>query len=206
MSSPSTSKLLSLLTLFFWRVHASPANSPRSLPSHARAEFVCPEEDIVSTLCLGPKDCLYPNPTSCNTFIQCTVNPDGVTGTPVVMPCPAGLEWNDSRKECDWPANSTCKNIAQEVVDDAKAVLPPAGGVAVTDGSFDCVVKEESGACDGTKGVGLNCNFEDPADECGGYIQCVVGVPYRVACSAGDVYDSDARACVVAHDGLCGGD
>lgn len=69
-------------------------------------DFVCPEEDIASTACKGPKDCLYPDPNSSTNFIQCTVNADGVTGTPVVMNCaPASpdLEWNDNKKECDYP-------------------------------------------------------------------------------------------------------
>ncbi|CAG2176816.1 unnamed protein product, partial [Oppiella nova] len=70
--------------------------------------FVCPEEDIANTGCKGPKDCLYPNPENCQTFIQCTVNADNKTGTPVVMPCPAGLEWNDNIKRCDYPESSTC--------------------------------------------------------------------------------------------------
>jgi hypothetical protein len=26
------------------------------------------------------------------------------------MPCPAGLEWNDNEKICDWPQSSTCPN------------------------------------------------------------------------------------------------
>ncbi|CAG2178562.1 unnamed protein product, partial [Oppiella nova] len=55
---------------------------------------------------MGPKDCLYTNPENCNTFIQCTVNPGNQSGTPVVMPCPAGLKWNDNEKICDWPANA----------------------------------------------------------------------------------------------------
>lgn len=185
-----TLKLLSL-TLFFWAVHPSQANSPRST-----SDFVCPEEDIASTGCQGPKDCLYPNALSCDNFIQCMVNADGVTGTPVVMPCPSGLQWNDNEKICDWPSQSTCTDFVQEVADDAKGALPPPGGVAITDGSFDCAAKEESLGCDSTKGLGLNCNFEDPADKCRGYIQCVEGVPYRVVCRAGDVYDSAARACV----------
>ncbi|CAG2166321.1 unnamed protein product [Oppiella nova] len=69
--------------------------------------FVCPVEDIANTGCKGPTDCLYPNPENCQTFIQCTVNPDN-SGTPVVMPCPAGLEWNDNIKRCDYPESSTC--------------------------------------------------------------------------------------------------
>lgn len=69
----------------------------------------CSEEEIAETGCKGPKDCLYPNPDNCNSFIQCTVNSDGETGTPVVMPCPDDLEWNDIDKLCDWPdAPGTC--------------------------------------------------------------------------------------------------
>ncbi|KAF7334978.1 Carbohydrate-binding module family 14 protein [Mycena venus] len=105
MTSLSTSKLLALLALFVWQAHASLANSPRSLP--ARDEFVCPAEDIANTGCLGPKDCLYANPNNCNTFIRCIANADG-TGTPVVLPCLLELEWNDNKKECDFPENSTC--------------------------------------------------------------------------------------------------
>ena len=67
------------------------------------ADFVCPTKDIKNTQCKGPKDCLYPNPDNNSTFIQCTVNADGVTGTPVVIPCPSGLEWNNNKKQCDYP-------------------------------------------------------------------------------------------------------
>ncbi|CAF0736939.1 unnamed protein product [Adineta steineri] len=79
--------------------------------SCSASDFVCPEEDIAETQCLGPKDCLYPNPQDCNSYIQCTVNADQVTGTPVVMPCQPNnppLQWNDDTKECDYPENSTC--------------------------------------------------------------------------------------------------
>ncbi|KAJ7199933.1 hypothetical protein GGX14DRAFT_660858 [Mycena pura] len=85
MTSLSTSKLLALLTLFFLQleVHASPASS---LP--ARKPFICPEHDIIRTHCIGPTDCLYPNPGSCTSYIHCVVNADGVTGTPFIRPCP----------------------------------------------------------------------------------------------------------------------
>lgn len=72
------------------------------------SDFVCPERDIQLTSCLGPKDCLYPDPASCNSFIQCTVNADNITGNPTVKSCPAGLEWNDNEKICDWSDSSTC--------------------------------------------------------------------------------------------------
>ncbi|CAG2166206.1 unnamed protein product [Oppiella nova] len=71
-------------------------------------DFVCSLEDIENTHCIGPKDCLYPHPKECNKFIRCEVSTDGVTGEPTVKDCPAGLEWNDNKKECDWPIHSTC--------------------------------------------------------------------------------------------------
>ncbi|CAF0789599.1 unnamed protein product [Adineta steineri] len=78
---------------------------------YSASDFVCPVEDIANTGCEGPKDCLYPNPNNCESYIQCTVNADQVTGTPVVMPCASenpSLQWNDITKECDYPENSTC--------------------------------------------------------------------------------------------------
>jgi hypothetical protein len=85
----------------------STTDTPTDAPTTPSSEFVCPEEDIANTGCKGPKDCLYPNPENCVTFIQCVPQPDG-SGKPQVMPCPAGLEWNDIKKECDWPKDSTC--------------------------------------------------------------------------------------------------
>ncbi|XP_054153525.1 peritrophin-1-like [Oppia nitens] len=73
-------------------------------------QFRCPTKDIIATHCLGPKDCLYTNWLNCNTFIQCLVNADGRTGRPVVMPCPAGLKWNNRDKLCDRPERSTCRH------------------------------------------------------------------------------------------------
>jgi hypothetical protein len=106
MASLSTSNLLALLALFFWQVPTSRANSPRSL--HARDEFICPPDDIAATQCMGPKDCLYANPTSCTSFIHCEVNADGVSGLPTIQDCPDGLKWADDIKECDFPSSSTC--------------------------------------------------------------------------------------------------
>jgi len=64
--------------------------------------YKCPAGDIARG-CKGPKDCLYTNPASCNSFIQCTA-----AGLAYVMPCPSGLQWNDDEKICDWPSQSTC--------------------------------------------------------------------------------------------------
>ena len=75
--------------------------------------FLCPEEDIAATGCLGPEDCLYQNPDDCGTFIQCKVNADNKTGTPHFKPCaPAHppFQWNDDKKLCDYPPSPTCSN------------------------------------------------------------------------------------------------
>ena len=70
--------------------------------------FKCPSSDISRTSCLGPKDCLYPNPAACNSFIQCIVNTDGVAGTACTRPCPVGLLWDNNHKTCSVPEDSTC--------------------------------------------------------------------------------------------------
>lgn len=72
------------------------------------APFRCPFTDIVSTQCRGEKDCVYPNPGSCNTYIQCSANSDFVSGTPAVKNCMPRHEWNDKDKKCDVPEKSTC--------------------------------------------------------------------------------------------------
>ncbi|KAJ7218396.1 hypothetical protein GGX14DRAFT_356973 [Mycena pura] len=108
MASLYTSNLLALLALFFLQVHASPANSPRSLPARHSEPFICPVADIERTHCLDPRDCLYPNPDSCTSFIQCFVNADGMTGTPITRPCAGLLEWNDNLKVCIFSELSTC--------------------------------------------------------------------------------------------------
>jgi hypothetical protein len=73
----------------------------------AQSESFCPQEDIRDTGCRGPKDRLYANPLNCRTFIHCTVNSNGITGTPIIRGYPAGLEWNDEVKLCDYPFDST---------------------------------------------------------------------------------------------------
>ncbi|KAK6835440.1 hypothetical protein RU639_001853 [Aspergillus parasiticus] len=70
--------------------------------------FHCPEEDVAATKCAGPKDCLYPEPYNCDQFIRCEVNDDGITIQAITKDCPVGLEWNDKKKECVWPKDSTC--------------------------------------------------------------------------------------------------
>ena len=69
--------------------------------------FTCPEKDIAAG-CDGPKDCLYPYPNCPYGFIECTVNADGRTGTPVLEACAFDsppLIFNNTEKECDYPPN-----------------------------------------------------------------------------------------------------
>ncbi|KAL5347462.1 hypothetical protein ACLOAV_007774 [Pseudogymnoascus australis] len=74
----------------------------------APAPFQCLIGDAVITQCRGEKDCVYPNPGSCNTYIQCSVGSDFLPGAPAVKNCPPGHEWNDKDKKCDLPEKSTC--------------------------------------------------------------------------------------------------
>lgn len=72
------------------------------------APFKCPMSDIVITQCRDAKDCVYPNPGSCNTFIQCSVGSSILSIAPTVKSCLPGHEWNDKEKKCDVPEKSTC--------------------------------------------------------------------------------------------------
>jgi hypothetical protein len=56
------------------------------------SDFVCPAEDIANTQCSGPRDCLYPDPKSCTSYINCEVSADGTTATAYILDCPAGLQ------------------------------------------------------------------------------------------------------------------
>jgi len=92
-----TLPILALSTTFVTLTLSSPL-----LPSRALDDFTCPEQDIIQTKCLGPKDCLYANPSNCASYIECEINAGEMTGTPSVKNCPIGLKWNDAKKECDF--------------------------------------------------------------------------------------------------------
>lgn len=66
------------------------------------------QPEILTTGCKGPKDCIYPDPDNCSTYIACVPTDEAGNAYAQVMPCPAGLEWNDGKKWCDYPAQSTC--------------------------------------------------------------------------------------------------
>lgn len=153
--------------------------------------FTCPKSDIKATKCMGPKDCLYPDPDSCGTFIQCTVNDDQLIGTPVVMSCPAGLEWNNKNKECDYASSSTCGDEAEVLEDEGKEALPPPEGVL--NSSFSCSDAQASQGCIGSSGEGIECIYANP-DNSQSYIQCTDGTAYTVQCKSGEYKDA-IKAC-----------
>uniref|UniRef100_A0A182QRX1 Chitin-binding type-2 domain-containing protein n=1 Tax=Anopheles farauti TaxID=69004 RepID=A0A182QRX1_9DIPT len=62
-----------------------------------RADDRCPQND-------DPEEppVLLPHPTDCDKFLHCS------HGNAVVSKCPPGLHWNDSSKQCDYPALAHC--------------------------------------------------------------------------------------------------
>ncbi len=56
--------------------------------------------------CKKVKDCLFPNPCGCGSYIQCSVNPYGKPGTPIFKPRPGEKLWNHNEKECAIKSNS----------------------------------------------------------------------------------------------------
>lgn len=174
------------------RFFSSPGLTIVAVCATLASAFTCPEEDIANTQCLGPKDCLYPDPENCNQFIHCEVNTDGITGRPTVKACPADLEWNDIKIECDWPVNSTCQHPLQEVEDTVSEVVPPSNGTP--DYSFDCATAENTQGCMGKKGGGVECIYANPKSN-DSYIQCTDGLAYIVECKSGEAYNDAIKAC-----------
>ena len=64
--------------------------------------FECPTNDIANG-CTGPCQCLYPDPATCKGYIVCAAD-----GTSYTKSCVQNLHWDDKRKECDLPEQSTC--------------------------------------------------------------------------------------------------
>ncbi|CAG2113602.1 unnamed protein product, partial [Medioppia subpectinata] len=64
--------------------------------------YQCPVKDIAGG-CVGPTECHYSNPRSCESYIQCTAG-----GVAYEMPCPVGLHWNNRAKLCDYPEVADC--------------------------------------------------------------------------------------------------
>lgn len=141
---------------------------------------------------MGPKDCLYPHPNRCDQFIHCEVNADGVSGRPTVKDCPAGLEWNDNEKECDWPQDSTCRDVVQETLDTVTETLPPSDGSF--DSSFSCSEAASSQGCMGSNGGGIECIYANPTTQ-DSYILCTDGLAYIVQCKSGSTYRDAIKAC-----------
>ncbi|CAG2110077.1 unnamed protein product [Medioppia subpectinata] len=189
------------------------SDSPASATTPA-PEFVCPAEDIASTGCMGPKDCLYPHSKHCDQFIHCEVNADGVTGRPTIKDCPAGLEWNDNEKICDWPVSSTCPSVPTTgpppvttgQTCDCACSSPTAAPVTTeiiptpsTDGSvkFNCPVDDIARTrCIGPK----DCLYPHPS-QCDKYIHCevnadgVTGRPTEKDCPAILLWNDNRKEC-----------
>ncbi|EDO35848.1 predicted protein, partial [Nematostella vectensis] len=47
------------------------------------------------------------HPENCKMYITCS---NGIT---YERQCPAGLNWNDAKKLCDWPKNAPCEEKCQ---------------------------------------------------------------------------------------------
>jgi len=83
--SPALLMLPALLAFF------GPLASAQVLPPGS-----CPQTDPLDYTVL------LPHPKDCSRFFSCS------NGVPIEMHCPAGLEFNDALKVCDWPENANC--------------------------------------------------------------------------------------------------
>ncbi len=84
-------------------------------PHVARADFVCPLDEMQANQCLGARDCLYAYPNDCSKFIYCELSADGNSAKKLLKDCPNGLLWKDTEKICAFPWESTCEGVAISV-------------------------------------------------------------------------------------------
>lgn len=159
--------------------------------SASNVDFVCPEEEIAETGCMGPKDCVYMNTDDCSSFIYCEVSADGKTAQPIIKNCPSGLQWNDNKKECDFPENATCNNVLDGVVNTVNEGLPPSEGTL--DPTFSCSDAAASQGCQGSKEPEIECIYPNPKAS-DSYVQCTAGFAYIVQCKSG-TYKDEIKAC-----------
>ncbi|KAJ5352999.1 hypothetical protein N7452_001973 [Penicillium brevicompactum] len=149
--------------------------------------FTCPEEDIAATQCQGPKDCLYPNPDNCNSFIACEISNDGTTGIPHLNDCPPNLEWNENEKICDYPEQSTCSSLNQQSSDLSNEAEPPVNGKLGE--NFDCAQAKTDQGCSEVECIYANPNSPNS------YYQCTTETAYLVQCESDKTYQASIRAC-----------
>lgn len=177
---------------------------------------MCPVEDIVRTQCMDVKDCLYPHPTGCKKYIHCEVNTDGVTGRPTVKDCHGNFEWNDNKKTCALPENSTClarhnmDTTTNDVLKETSEISARSDGVEnkIRDAApapFQCLISDVViTQCRGEK----DCVYPNPGS-CNTYIQCSVGsdflpsAPAVKNCPPGQEWNDNDKKCDVPEKSTC---
>uniref|UniRef100_A0A6M2DWS2 Putative peritrophic membrane protein 4 holotrichia oblita n=1 Tax=Xenopsylla cheopis TaxID=163159 RepID=A0A6M2DWS2_XENCH len=123
----------------------------------------CPQQDSVV-------DVLYANPDDCNSYYQC------LNGSPVLLSCPNGLQWNDDVKLCDYPLSEGCKES-----------LPKSPRASSTDFIPDSIIERCKRSPEGTM-------LADPED-CANFYVCSFGEPYSKSCDHGLLYHDSLKTC-----------
>ncbi|XP_047111950.1 chondroitin proteoglycan 2-like [Schistocerca piceifrons] len=117
----------------------------------------------------------FPNPEDCSSFYKC-----GLDGKPVLIPCPAGLEWNDEADACDYPESAGCSVSSGGSVSGGK----PAG-------NSNTPPPECPFPADPVNVV----QFPNP-DNCSTFYKCSLeGEPVLIACPEGLEYNAEAQVC-----------
>ncbi|CAG2100874.1 unnamed protein product [Medioppia subpectinata] len=161
--------------------------------------FICPTEDIARTHCMGATDCVYPFVGNCSQYIQCVVNAGGVTGRPIVMDCPAGLEWNDNNKICVSPVSSTCPKPTPTPTRPTRAPTPIPTLIPFVCPLDDIARTNCSGPTD--------CLYPFPGN-CIDFIVCLVepdgsGLPMVKECPVGLEWNDNKKICDLPISSTC---
>jgi len=121
---------------------------------------------------------LKANPWDCHSYFSCE------HGWPYKMPCPEGLEWNDSAKKCDWPNLANCEVTCEPPKHDETAE------------------ESELPWCDPPvckQKYGLMGN----PGNCSTFYNCNDFIPVRQLCSKGLKWDAAAKRCNYPEQAHC---
>ena len=87
---------------------ASSAHQSSRRPAPVERTTRRTEADVAAPVCpevAGPFPVLLPNPSNCSTYYMCA------GGVARLMPCPAGLLFNNATWTCDFPRNVVCPEL-----------------------------------------------------------------------------------------------
>ncbi|KAK3591080.1 hypothetical protein CHS0354_005477 [Potamilus streckersoni] len=127
--------------------------------------------------CSGKSDGNYQYCPDCQKYVACS------NGYKYIMPCPANLVWDDTKRRCEWTSSTCTASIPTRTTTSVRRTTPNIQ--PTTDSSTECVH-----SCFGKS----NGNYQYCPD-CRKYVTCSNGYKYIMPCPADLVWDDKKKQC-----------